>query len=359
MALGALFTQGLAALSGGLGTSGSQSRQLAAPSASELAGEATVTRFLPQMGNLVEAGPGMTEVQANMGTQRDFASMLQNFSQGGFLPGQSEFATANQFAQSAFAPQQTAINQQFQDEQLKANQLAARMGRPVNDPLIQAKLSQERQRAQERLGASQSAYVSEFAQSLPTRRLGYMGQLADLRSGLATQALANRQALVGLGSQIENAGRSFRAQTMGTSETVGGGLGGAINGLLGGIGSTMKGGLGGGILDLFNGGGNSAPAIPPTGGNNKSMLGIGDLNQLYGFGSRSAPTNFGQTQMFGQLTGVGSPARARVSGNAPAVSGVSQSFNMPAFSQQTFNPAEAYRQAGDLNAILGSMGFSR
>lgn len=297
MALPALFMQGASALAGALGNSsgGSRSMQLAAPSASELAGEAAVTQFLPQMGNLVNAGPGMNEVKANMGTQNDLANMLKSFSQGGFMPGQQDFASANQFAQSAFQPQQVAINQQFQDEQLKANQMAARMGRSANDPLIQAKLSQERQRAQERLGASQSSYVSEFARSMPQQRLGYMGQLADLRSGLASQAMSNRQALVSLGSQIEGQGRQFRlgSAQINQQQNSGGGLGGALSNFMGMTGALQKGGFGGGILDMFKGGGNNDINMPN--GPSESMGAGGSTSNLFdrlGI-SQSAPVRNG------------------------------------------------------------------
>lgn len=296
-----MIMQGISALAGAMGNQAGASRsmQLAAPSASELAGEAAVTKYLPQMGQLTDLGPGANEVKANMGTQKDLAAMLQSYSQGGFLPGQADFATANQFATSAFQPQQVAINQQFQDEQLKANQMAARMGRSPNDPLIQAKLSQERQRAQERLGASQSAYVSEFAQRLPTQRLGYMGQLADLRSGLASQAMANRHALVSMGSQIENAGRNFRmgTATQSQQQQQGGGLGGALKGFM-----AMSNGADGKnpFANLFNN---------PTSNAGTSTLGMPDLNKMYSpstfnFGGSASTGTAAPTSSWGNSGGI-------------------------------------------------------
>lgn len=315
-----LIMQGASALAGAMGvlSGGSKSMQLAAPGASELAGSAAVQQFLPQMGNLVNAGPGMNEVKANMSTQNDFAKMLQQYSQGGFLPGQQDFASANQFATSAFQPQQVAINQQFQDEQLKANQMAARMGRPVNDPLIQAKLSQERQRAQERLGASQSAYVSEFAQKLPQQRLGYMEQLSGLRSGLASQAMSNRQALVSLGSQIEGQGMQFRlgSAQQNQSQTTGGGLGGALSNFMGMTGALKGAGMGGGILDMFTGGG--AAAASGGGGSSSSPFGLGNLNTAFGFSSDNGAASpaFGSSNLFGQLTGNTSKVLANAMGGS-------------------------------------------
>lgn len=158
-------------------------------------------------------GLGASDVTAGTQSQRDLANMLQQYAQGGFLPGQQDFATANQFAQSAFNPQQVAINQQFQQEALRANQLAAQLGRPANDPIIQAKLSQERMRAQERLGAQQAAFATDFAMQLPGQRLNYTAQAANLRSSLASQAMANRQALLSLGSQLQAGERDWRLQT--------------------------------------------------------------------------------------------------------------------------------------------------
>jgi hypothetical protein len=294
-AMAPLIIQGISALAGSMANQGSKGMQMAPASESELAGGAAATKGINQFSEFTDLGPGAKDIKTNMSTQNELADMLRNFSQGGFLPGQQEFATANQFAQSAFQPQQVAINQQFQDEQLKANQMAARMGRPVNDPLIQAKLSQERQRAQERLGASQSAYVSEFAQSLPQKRLGYMGQLADLRSGLASQAMQNRQALVSMGSQLENSGRQFRLGSATQTSSSGGGTGGAIAGLLGGIGATK----GGGFMDLFNSigskdtGGGGANIVNNLGAgymNKANELG-GDYSTSFNFSSPSSSVN--------------------------------------------------------------------
>lgn len=221
---------------------------LAPETALEQQARADIAKQYGSLQEMTAGGPGQTDVAKGYQQTQDLANLLQQYAQGGFLPGQQDFATANQFAQQAFAPQQTAINQQFQEEQIRANQLAAQLGRPANDPIIQARLSQERQRAQERLGASQSAFASEFAMNLPQQRLGYTQQLTDVRSALASQAMSNRQALLGLGSQLQGADRQFRIQTgtqWGTGEQEsGGGLKGALTtiaGLAGAAGSLMGG----------------------------------------------------------------------------------------------------------------------
>lgn len=246
----------LGALGGAAGGSSTSMRVLAPPSASELAGEKAITQNLPIWQQLVNVGPGQQDVVAGLGSSRDLASMLQSYAQGGFLPGQQDWQTASQFSQRAFQPQEVALNQAFQGEQQRTAQLAAQLGRPVNDPILQAKLAQERSQGMERLGASRSAYEAQFAQNLPMQRLGFMGQLADVRNSLASQAMANRQALVSAGSQLENAGRAFRAQTAGVRTTTGGGVQGATTGILGGLGAGMnadlKKFLEGGARDIWN-----------------------------------------------------------------------------------------------------------
>lgn len=333
-----MIMQGASAIAGMMGNSagGSKSMQLAPAGASELAGGAAVQQFLPQMSDLTNAGPGMKDVKNNMSTQNDLANMLKSYSQGGYLPGQQDFATANTFAQSAFQPQQVQINQSFQDEQLKANQMAARMGRSPNDPLIQAKLSQEKQRAQERLGASQSSYATDFARQMPQQRLGYMGQLADLRSGLASQAMSNRQALVSLGSQIEGQGMNFRMGTASQSQqqTSGGGLGGALSNFMGMTGALKGAGMGGGIMDMFNGGGGGGGGGSASSG--ASPFGTGNLNTAFGFGANNGSSvNLGASQMFGQLTGAqSSPSMSRPSGGSMGYATSVNPATFPQFMQQ-------------------------
>lgn len=246
--LGGMFTGGLSsflpgalgALGGLFGNSTSKKMDIQGPSATGLAGEQAVLQNLSSLQNYTNLGPGASDVTAGVNSQRSLADMLQSYSKGGFLPGQEDFATANQFASSAFAPQQTAINQQFTEQQQRTAQLAAQLGRPVNDPILQAKLSQERAQAQERLGASQSAFVSDFAQKLPQQRLGYMGQLADVRQGLASQAMQNRQALIGIGSNLQQMDNQFRLGSAGVSMQQGGGLQGAIAGGFAGYGAGLR-----------------------------------------------------------------------------------------------------------------------
>lgn len=227
----------LGALAGAQGQQTSVGFNPGAETSTGAIGRKSIEDMFPQLQALIGKGAGEQDVTAGLSAQRGLADLLSQYAQGGFLPGEQDWKTANQFAQSALAPQQVAINQAFTDQQQRTAQLAAQMGRPVNDPILQAKLAQEQQRAQERLGASQSAFASEFAQSLPLQRLAYTGQLADVRSGLASQAMSNRQALIGLGSQLQQAGQQFQLATGTKTQSQGGGLGGAISGGLAGFGA--------------------------------------------------------------------------------------------------------------------------
>jgi len=295
----------------------SQSVQLAPPSASELAGEQAVVSNLPILQQLINAGANQQDVTAGLGAQRGLGDLLAQYAQGGFLPSQQDFATAQGFATSAFAPQQTAINQQFEQQQQRVAQLSAQLGRPVNDPILQAKLSQERMQAQERLGAQQSAFVSDFAQNLPMQRLQFTGQLADVRSQLASQAMANRQALIGLGSQLQSQGQQFRAGTASRSVEGGGGLLGGITGALGGASSFMQ------LGNLFNSGAPS-PSMPSSASAASQPA------------SKVAPVNpfRAATQVFGAPAAVVSPsipAYLQKSGPAYQQPGLDMSWGIPQF----------------------------
>lgn len=229
--LGALIGGGLGALAG------AQPDKINAGSAGvlEQQANAAIGKNFGELSNFTDMGPGATEVQQGLRSQQDLASTLASYAKGGFLPTAADNNTAQNFAQSQFQPQQVAMQQGFKQQQQRAAQLAAQLGRPVNDPIIQARLSQEMMQGNERLQASQGAFASNFAQSLPQQRLGYTSQLADVRSSLASQAMANRQALIGLGSQIQTNERNFRVQTA----SRGGGLKGALTGAIAGAGAGM------------------------------------------------------------------------------------------------------------------------
>ncbi len=191
--------------------------------------------------SLIGAGPGMNEVSSNTQFQNQYAQQLQQLMSGIANPNQQQnFKTAQQY----FAPQQTALNQQFEQQGVQSNRLAARLGRAGNDPILRNKLSQEQTRQQTMLNSQ----IGQFGQELPAFKanqiMGVGNALSNLRGGLATQAMNNRSTLLSMGQQLNQAERNYRIQTarkIGGQSTVndsseGGGLGGMLSGGLSGMG---------------------------------------------------------------------------------------------------------------------------
>lgn len=229
------------------------------------------------LNSLVGAGPGQNEVAAATGFGNQYASQLQQLLSQGPTPNQDQVNTANTFAKQAFAPQQAQLGQQFYDQGIQSQRLAAQLGRPVNDPILQNKLMQEQTRQQTVLNAQQGAFGAQYAQQLPQmqvdRALQVGGALSNVRNGLASQAFANRNAMVQLGNQLTSAERNYRIQTAtkntssqySDSSKSGGGLAGAIGGAGALVGTAMSafgpsgGGGGGGAGPVSGGGGGMTP----------------------------------------------------------------------------------------------------
>lgn len=192
--------------------------------------------------SLINAGPGQQDVQGGTDASRSLAAMLQSFSQGGFTPNAQDYGYAHNMTNSVFAPQQQNLLQMFHDQGVAGNRAAAKMGRAGNDPILMNKLAQEQTRQQSSLDAQKTSYFAQRADQMPQQRLGYAQQYAQVSQGLASQALANRQALFSMGSQLRQNEQSFRAGTAGTqvSSGSGGGLAGALTGALAGVGAGMK-----------------------------------------------------------------------------------------------------------------------
>lgn len=194
--------------------------------------------------SVVNAGPGAQAATDYMSASGSLQEMLKKYAAGGFMPGQEDFATAGKYAADVFKPQQVMQQQQFEQQSQQAQRLAAQLNRPVNDPIIQAKMRQEQMRQADVLGAQQSSYGAQFAQQLPQQRLSYTQQLADVTGNLASQAMSNRQALLSLGSTLREQDRSYRIATgerYGSQEgSSGGGLKGALTGAIGGAGAGLS-----------------------------------------------------------------------------------------------------------------------
>ena len=242
---------------------------------------------LGDLQKFVNAGPGETDISTAVGSQRGLADLLGQYAAGGNQPNAQDIQNANQFTNSIFAPQQEQQRQMFEDQATQARRLSAQMNRPVNDPVLQAKLAQEQARQQAMLGSQQTAFSADYAMQQPGQRLNFAGQQTSVLQGLADQAMRNRSAITSLGSGIREAERSFRlsagrqnSNSSTTTQTdanafdvIGGGLSllGAASGIPG-VGSMFGGsGGGGGQASPFSlgvnmnvGGGGGQPSLPGT-----------------------------------------------------------------------------------------------
>lgn len=189
----------------------------------EALGRQTQFEQLGALGGLVGAGPGRQDVTAAFGAQRGLAEQFQAAQFGlpeDLLPTQADITRTTGIAEQLFAPQRVGLQQAFEQAQTRTQREAARLGRPTSDPILQARLQREQLQAQERLGARVGARAQELALDQPRERLALQrrglelaGARSEVLGGLATQALQNRQTLLGLGSGIQAAERQFRIAT--------------------------------------------------------------------------------------------------------------------------------------------------
>ena len=243
-----------------------------------------------QMQNYAAAGPGEQDVRNYTGGQRDLAAMLQQYSQGGFQPGQEDITKANGLAEQMFQTQRTQQTQAFQDQLTQANRQAAMSGRGINDPILKAKLAQEQTRQGAMLNAQQGTYAAQYAQSMPGQRLDYAQQRVGVLGGLSQQAWQNQGNVFSMGSNI----RGFQDQNRG-------------GGFMGGVGA---------------------------------VLGVaGKVGQIAG---SVAGAMAGNPAALGGLKGVGDPIKGAGGGGAPQGGGSSMygnGFSPATYSDQQFGPA--------------------
>lgn len=207
-----------------------------------------------QLSQLTAAGPGQADVTSGLEAQQGFGNILQQQLGLGGLPSQGQVLAGQQYAQSIFAPQQVALQQQFNQERINQGRLAARLGRRANDPVLANKLAFSQGQLQQQLQAQQGAFASQTAMNLPQQQAMLAERLAQVRGGLASQALQNRVALLTMGNQLAASERQYRIQTaIGQSQrsqdawTPGStplAIAGALSGAGKGLGS--MGGMGGG-----------------------------------------------------------------------------------------------------------------
>lgn len=263
---------------------------------------------------LVGAGPGGADVTASLGASRDLASMLEAFKrEGGADPTANDISRSDSLADMLFKSQRVQMEQAFGDQTTQANRQAALMGRNVNDPILKAKLAQEQTRQSAMLGAQQGSWATQYAMQQPMQRLGFAEQLASVRGGLASQAMANRQALMAAGQGIQQNERNWRlakAERWNTGEqSSGGGIKGAITGGLAGMstGMSMMSGMGG-MGAMGAGGGFGGGAVTPG-----QFMGNSSSANMGGFFGGASPyatptpsfnqapaAGFAQSSYFGQ-----------------------------------------------------------
>lgn len=295
LALGGALIGGIAGAAG-RETSQTTSRALGPASALETTSGEITQEQLQQLQGLVGQGPGAAEVTAGLQSQQGLAERLRVLSEQGAFPEQQDILRSQDVAGQLFQAEQVGLQQSFQQQEQRTAQLAARLGRSVDDPILQARLAQQQTQAQERLAARQGAFGTQLALQQPFQRLSFAQQETGIRAGLASQALQNRQALASLGTQIRGQEQQFRLQSapVTTTQRSGGGLGGFLTGALGGAaaGSALGRGLGsgGGFLGLGGGGGGT----------------VADTFQMPEFGSQFG--GGGRTMSLGGSTNFGTPS---------------------------------------------------
>lgn len=213
--------------------------------------------------SLVDAGPGQGDVSNALSSQRDLASMLDTYSKGGYAPGSADFSLGRSVADQAFAPEQEALNQAFVTQGQMANRQAALQGRDMgSDPVLAAKLATAQANQTAMLNAQKNSMASQYAFQNPMMKLGFAQQHAQVLGNLATQALANRQALASMGSSILGNERNYQIATARHYQEQGGGLKGALTGAMYGMGMGMNMLKSANGMGMMGGGGGGAPGSP-------------------------------------------------------------------------------------------------
>ncbi len=287
MPVGAIVGGAVGAIGGMFGSKTKQSQEswidAGSATGAENAGQQGMMGAYGTLQDYVNRGPGGQDVSNAYGAQTDLASMLKQMSETGGMPGAGDISQAQGIAGQLFAGQRVGMQNAFGDQLTQANRDAALSGRGANDPILRAKLAQEQMRQSSQLDANQGSYGSQLAMSLPGQRLGFAGQRANVLGGLATQAMANRQAIAAMGEGIMQNERQFRLQTAkryGTqTQESGGGIGGALKGAIAGAGAGfgMSGGMGGS--------GGTGFSMPQTGGFEQAQQFFGGANPYAAGGS--------------------------------------------------------------------------
>lgn len=251
LAIGSGIAGVAGAVAGALKGAGKSSVQLAPQSALGAQGEAQASQSMSQFADLVGQGPGAQDVAAGVGSQRDLASLLQQYQQSGGIPSAQDVSQSQSFAGAVFGGQRAALRDSFLEQSQGAAQQAALMGRSPLDPVLRNKLAQEQTRQGRQLEAQQGSFAAQYAQQQPEKRLGFAQGRANVLGGLATQAMANRQALFSMGQNALQTDNQMRLGSASKSQTSGQeGVFNAISGGLGALGSGLK--ASSSLMGLFN-----------------------------------------------------------------------------------------------------------
>lgn len=245
--------------------------------------------------------------RANQASQ-SYGNMLQDYQKSGGIPTSADLSQGRSFAEQMTAPQQAQIDLAMRQSTEAMQQQAGLSGRGPNDFAFQTRLAGQRNDLMSQLGAQQSAMGSQYAQQISQNRLGYSEQFAGLQQGLASQAMQNRMAIMGLGSQIQNAGRNFRTNTA-TRNTSTPDTPGTMLSTLTGAFAGAQGGMSMGNAFSSMGGGASGG----TSGN--SAMNFGPGLQMPSMQTQSQPNYLGYTP--------------GMSGSAASRSPASTGFSMP------------------------------
>lgn len=296
--------------------------KLAEASAIEKAAGNQVGTSFNSLMDLLNRGPGGEAVDASNADQKNYVDMMRQVSSTGGMPNAEDTRQANAYADQMFAPQQEAMKQQYQTSMQDAAKIAAKLNRPLSDPIVQAKLQQEQMRQSAMMSADRSAFVAQESRNSPFQRLQLQGQLADASGSLASQAMSNRMQLLNLGNALQSSERNWRLNTgdrwgisNGTQEQhSGGGTMGGIGAVTGAFGGIMN--MGSGVISSVMGGG-SGQSQPQPAQANFGGGGSAPIANFGGYNSSGGQMNNIQAAYMGGGGGGMSGARAsRLAGAA-------------------------------------------
>lgn len=232
-------------------TSNTQSTQLAPLSALGQQAQGSVGSTLSGYQGMVDASGNAQTITNGVNAQTDLATLLKQLSANSGFASQGQQGQANDLASQIMAPQQAALNNSFIQQNQNEARTAATLGRPINDPVLQALNAKNQSQQQQVLSGQQTSLAGQLGQQAVQNQANYASASAGITQGLASQALANYQNLLSQGQNIlgqaQNMQVSGATRTNNTTNTSGGGLSGALSGALGGAGS-----LAGGVSTLMN-----------------------------------------------------------------------------------------------------------